>query len=76
MSLLGGVVLLLIGLSAIRSIGILLILFGASTIIGAFRTVISVVSSGSGAVGYSHLPWEAAEARKMINELNQLIVDI
>lgn len=76
MSLLGGVVLLLIGLSTIRSIGILLILFGASTIIGAFQTAIVVGSGSGGAVRYSYVPWEATEAKKMINELNQLIADI
>jgi hypothetical protein len=76
MSLLGGVVLLLIGLSAIRSIGILLILLGASTIIGAFRTSIGVGSGSGGLVLYSYLPWEAEDAKKMINELNQLIADI
>jgi hypothetical protein len=75
-SLLGGVVLLLIGFSAIRSIGILLILLGASTIIGAFRTSIAVQSGGGATVLYSYLPWEAENAKKMINELNQLIVDI
>ncbi|XZF65444.1 MAG: hypothetical protein ACSI46_12510 [Gloeotrichia echinulata DVL01] len=76
MSLLGGTVILFIGLSTIRSIGILLILFGASTIIGAFRTSIAVGSSSGGAVLYSYLPWEATEAKKMINALNQLMVDI
>ncbi|MBD0328169.1 MAG: hypothetical protein ICV68_17230, partial [Pyrinomonadaceae bacterium] len=71
MSLLVGVALLLIGLSDLKSLGLFLILFGVCLVIGAFRTVIAVASSGTGAVTYSHLPWEAADAQKMINELNQ-----
>jgi len=76
MSLLGGVVLLLIGLSLINSCGILLILLGVPPIIGAFQTLILVASAGTGAVAYSHLPWEAGDAKKMIKELNQLIAEI
>lgn len=76
LSLLGGVVLLLIGFSNLRSIGLLLLLLGVVSLVGAFRTVIAVVSGGAGAVTYSHLPWEAGKAKKMINQLNQLIADI
>jgi hypothetical protein len=75
-SLFIGVILLLIGISAIRSFGFLLILLAVPTIIGAFRTVIVVASVGTGTVAYSHLPWEAADAKKMISDLNQLIADI
>lgn len=76
MSLLIGVILVLIGFSAIRSFGLLLLLFGAAAIVGSLQTVIVVGSAGGGVVTYSHLPWEAASAKKMINELNQLIADI
>ncbi|MDF5706628.1 MAG: hypothetical protein PUP90_02830 [Nostoc sp. S4] len=76
MSLLAGVVLLLIGLSLVQSIGILLILLGVPIIIGAFQTLIVVASAGTGVVPYSHLPWEAGNAKKMIKELNQLIAEI
>ncbi|MBD2386602.1 hypothetical protein [Cylindrospermum sp. FACHB-282] len=77
LSLLGGVVLLLIGISSLRSgIGLLLLPLGVATIVGAFRTVIAIVSAGTGAVTYSHLPWEAEDAKKMINQLNQEIANI
>ncbi|MEH1783443.1 hypothetical protein [Nostoc sp.] len=76
MSLMGGVALFLIGLSLIKSVGILLILLGVPSIIGAFRTLIVVASGGTGVVEYSHLPWEAGNAKKMIKELNQLIAEI
>ena len=76
LSLLVGVALLLIGFSDISPMGILLILIGAFSLIKAFQTVIVVTSSGTGAVTYSHLPWEAGDAKKMINELNQIIVEI
>lgn len=76
LSLLGGVILVVIGLSAIKSFGVLLLLFGAIIIVGAFRTVIIVTSGGSGSVGYSHLPWEAGDAKKMINELNLLLAEL
>jgi len=78
-SLLIGVALLLIGLSSISSsagIGILLILLGIVFIIAAFQTVIVVVSSGTGEVIYSHLPWEAADAKKMINDLNLIVAEV
>jgi hypothetical protein len=76
MLLLIGVILLVIGWAMIRSVGFFLILLGISSVIGAFQTVIAIGSAGTGAVTYSHVPWEAAEAKKMINELNQLVADI
>jgi hypothetical protein len=71
-----GIILLIIGLAMIRSIGFLLLVLGILLAIGAFQTVIAIVSAGSGAVTYSHVPWEATVAKKMINELNQLIANI
>ena len=71
-----GVILLLVGFSAIRSFGFPLLLLGVANIISAFQTVIAVGSTGGGVVAYSHVPWEGTEAKKMINELNQLIADI
>jgi hypothetical protein len=76
MSLVMGVVFLLVGFGAIKSFGFLLILLAIPSIVGAFQTVIAIVSGGSGAVTYSHVPWEAAEAKQMVNELNQLVAEI
>jgi hypothetical protein len=76
MSLVIGVVLLVVGFGAIGSFGFLLILLAVPALIGAFQTVIAIVSGGSGAVTYSHVPWEAAEAKQMVNELNQLVAEI
>jgi hypothetical protein len=73
--LIAGIVLLLIGFSSIKSFGFISILLGVISIIKAFETVIVVTSAGTGQIPYSHVPWEAKEAKKMIRELNQLIVD-
>ncbi|NEP02604.1 MAG: hypothetical protein F6K58_28940 [Symploca sp. SIO2E9] len=71
-----GVVFLFIGFSSMRfGAGLLPLLLGITSIIAAFQTVIAVMSGGS-IVIYSYLPWEAANAKKMINELNRLIADI
>ena len=56
-------------------LGILLALFGVSLTIGAFQTLIMVVSSGGDAQEYSHPFWEAANVKKMINALNQIVAE-
>ena len=76
-SLFLGVTFFLIGASAMSELGFLGLLFlllGIFFLLGAIRTVIAVASGG--VVAYSCLPWESEKAKKMINELNQLIVDI
>lgn len=70
-NLLGGVILVMIGLKYF-----IFLIFGAVLIVSAFQTVISVGAAGGGGTIYSYLPWEAASAKKMINELNQLIANI
>jgi hypothetical protein len=75
-SLFLGVLFVVIGLSALKSFGLLLLLLGVAAIVGAFQTVIVVGSAGGAFVRYSHLPWEAENAQQMVNELNQLIADI
>ena len=71
-NLVGGVILLLIGLKAFW----LLALLGVILIVSAFQTVISLGATGGAFARYYYLPWEATSAKKMINELNQLIANI
>lgn len=56
--------------------GFILFLMGVVLLMASFQAIISVGSAGTTGTLYSHVPWETAKAKKMINQLNQLIADI
>ena len=75
-SLVAGVFFLILGFATLRyGIGLLFLVMGLGGIVGSFRNVILVRSAGS-ATGYSYLPWQAADAKKMVNHLNLLVADL
>lgn len=76
-SLAAGIFFLVLGLSTLRyGIGLLFLVLGLGGIVGSFRNLIWVVSSGGTGTGYSYLPWQAADAKKMVNHLNMLLADL
>ena len=76
MTLLSGIFFLVIGFATVRyGIGLLFLLMGLGGLLGAFRNVIAITTAGS-SVFYAYLPWQASDAKKMINHLNQLVAEI
>ncbi len=75
-SLAAGIFFLILGFSTLRyGIGLLFLVLGLGGIVGSFRSIILVISA-SASTGYSYLPWQAADAKKMVNQLNLLIADL
>jgi len=73
--LLAGCISILLGLATL-SFGLLFILLGIWIGINSFQTVIFIHSSDNTGIEYSYLPWEATEATRMVNELNQVITEL
>lgn len=69
-----GVMLILVGLSNFPNYFIFL-LVGILFIVNSFQAVIAV-TSGVTVTPYRLVPWEASIAKKLINELNQALVEV
>jgi hypothetical protein len=74
--LLIGVILVMVGLSFIKSFGVLLVIFGAVNILNCYTATFVITNNGGTSTGYEISILEKSKVTQFVNEVNSSIADL